>query len=63
VIYDITPSCCVAEQGLVLYYTWKIGEVLASDVVTEEWNSEILNIYTKINQPTLYQMIIIHASV
>ena len=62
-IYDITPSCCVAEQGLVLYYMWEVGEVLASDAVTEEWNSEILNIYTRINQPTLYQMIIMYASV
>jgi len=37
VIYDIPPSCCVAEQGLVLYYMWKIGEVLESEDVTEEW--------------------------
>jgi hypothetical protein len=42
---------------------WEIGEVLASDDVAEEWNSEILNIYTRINQPTLYQIIIMHASV
>jgi hypothetical protein len=63
VISNITPSCCVAEQGLVLYYLWENCEVLASDDVTEEWNSEILNIYTRINQPMLYQMIIMHARV
>jgi hypothetical protein len=63
VIYDITPSCCVAKQGLVLYYIWEIDEVLASDVVTKEWNGEILDIYTRINQPTLYEIIIMHASV
>lgn len=42
---------------------WEIGEGLASDDVTEVWNNEILNIYTRINQPTLYEMIIMHASV
>jgi hypothetical protein len=42
---------------------WEISEVLASDDVTEKWNREILNIYTRINQLKLYQMIIIHASV